>query len=57
MGLEESERRLIMRIGILTSGGAPTPGELRAGLGVEDVTGRPPRTFADWARRHAALFR
>ncbi|MFI1421623.1 SDR family oxidoreductase [Streptomyces sp. NPDC020731] len=37
--------------------GAPTPEELRAGLAVEDVTGRPPRTFADWARRHAALFR
>ncbi|MDT0403455.1 MULTISPECIES: SDR family oxidoreductase [Streptomyces] len=37
--------------------GAPTPEELRAGLAVEDITGRPPRTFADWARRHAALFR
>jgi uncharacterized protein YbjT (DUF2867 family) len=37
--------------------GAPTPGELRAGLAVEDITGRPPRTFADWARRHAGLFR
>jgi hypothetical protein len=24
---------------------------------VQEVTGRPPRTFADWARAHADAFR
>ncbi|MEV5166820.1 NAD(P)H-binding protein [Streptomyces werraensis] len=41
-------------LGIL---GEPSEDELRTGLGVEDVLGRPPRAFADWARRHAELFR
>ncbi len=41
-------------LGIL---GEPTGDELRTGVGVEDVLGRPPRPFADWARRHAGLFR
>ncbi|MYQ30041.1 NmrA family transcriptional regulator, partial [Streptomyces sp. SID4956] len=41
-------------LGIL---GEPTEDELRTGLGVEDVLGRPPRAFADWARRNAGLFR
>jgi uncharacterized protein YbjT (DUF2867 family) len=37
--------------------GAPTPAELRVSPDVERVTGRAPGTFADWARRHAAVFR
>jgi uncharacterized protein YbjT (DUF2867 family) len=37
--------------------GAPSPAEQRVGADVERVTGRPPGTFADWARRHAAVFR
>jgi hypothetical protein len=24
---------------------------------VQEITGRPPRTFADWARAHAGAFR
>ncbi|MFI9467090.1 NAD(P)H-binding protein [Streptomyces sp. NPDC052492] len=41
-------------LGIL---GEPADAELRPGLGIQDVLGRPPRAFADWARRHADLFR
>ncbi len=41
-------------LGIL---GEPAEAELRPGLGVQDGLGRPPRAFADWARRHADLFR
>ena len=37
--------------------GAPTPAEQRVSPDVERVTGRAPGTFADWARRHAAMFR
>jgi uncharacterized protein YbjT (DUF2867 family) len=37
--------------------GAPSPAEQRVGDDVERVTGRAPGTFADWARRHAAVFR
>ncbi|MFI2433362.1 SDR family oxidoreductase [Streptomyces sp. NPDC018693] len=37
--------------------GAPTPGERRVSGDVEAVLGRAPRDFADWARRHAAVFR
>ncbi|MFD8734144.1 NAD(P)H-binding protein [Streptomyces sp. NPDC059618] len=37
--------------------GEPTAAELRISPDVERVLGRAPRTFADWARRHAAAFR
>jgi uncharacterized protein YbjT (DUF2867 family) len=37
--------------------GTPTPTEQRVSPDVERVTGRAPGTFADWARRHAAVFR
>ncbi|MFB8774751.1 NAD(P)H-binding protein [Streptomyces broussonetiae] len=37
--------------------GAPTPAERRISPDVESVLGRPPRTFAEWARRYAAAFR
>ncbi|MFE2375522.1 SDR family oxidoreductase [Streptomyces sp. NPDC059398] len=37
--------------------GSPSPAELRVSPDVERVTGRAPRTFADWAARHAAAFR
>ncbi|WP_037671239.1 NAD(P)H-binding protein [Streptomyces griseus] len=35
----------------------PTPAELRVSPDVERVLGRAPRDFADWARRHASVFR
>jgi uncharacterized protein YbjT (DUF2867 family) len=37
--------------------GAPTPAELRISPDVEQVLGRAPRTFADWAARNIAAFR
>ncbi|MFF2548969.1 hypothetical protein ACFVUY_41305 [Kitasatospora sp. NPDC058063] len=37
--------------------GAPTEAELRVSPAVEQVRGRPPRPFADWATRNAAAFR
>ncbi|MCX5329350.1 SDR family oxidoreductase [Streptomyces sp. NBC_00140] len=37
--------------------GAPTPAEQRVSPDIERITGRTPGTFADWARRHAAMFR
>jgi uncharacterized protein YbjT (DUF2867 family) len=37
--------------------GSPTPGELRISPTVATVLGRAPRTFADWAARHAGAFR
>ncbi|MFD5436289.1 hypothetical protein ACFWJ4_29600 [Kitasatospora sp. NPDC127067] len=37
--------------------GAPTEAELRVSPAVEQVLGRPPRPFADWATRNAAAFR
>jgi uncharacterized protein YbjT (DUF2867 family) len=37
--------------------GEPTPAERRLSPDVERVLGRPPRTFADWARRHVSAFR
>lgn len=37
--------------------GAPTPEEVRVSPDAETVLGRAPRTFADWAARHAATFR
>ncbi|MBQ1088444.1 NAD(P)H-binding protein [Streptomyces sp. B93] len=37
--------------------GAPTPAERRISPDAERVLGRPPRTFAEWARRYAAAFR
>lgn len=37
--------------------GAPTAAELRLSPDVAAVLGRPPRTFAEWARRNAAAFR
>ncbi|MER8185950.1 NAD(P)H-binding protein [Kitasatospora sp. NPDC094015] len=37
--------------------GAPTEAELRIGPAVEQVLGRAPRSFADWAARNVAAFR
>ncbi|SDF58363.1 Uncharacterized conserved protein YbjT, contains NAD(P)-binding and DUF2867 domains [Lentzea fradiae] len=37
--------------------GSPTPEEVRVSPDVRTVLGRAPRTFADWAARHAAAFR
>ncbi|MEU5314512.1 NAD(P)H-binding protein [Streptomyces sp. NPDC021562] len=37
--------------------GEPTEAELRLSPDVAAVLGRPPRTFAEWARRNAAAFR
>jgi uncharacterized protein YbjT (DUF2867 family) len=37
--------------------GAPTPAEQRISPDVEQVLGRPPRTFAEWAQGHVAAFR
>jgi uncharacterized protein YbjT (DUF2867 family) len=37
--------------------GAPTPAELRVSPDVQQVLGRSPRTFADWAARNIAAFR
>jgi uncharacterized protein YbjT (DUF2867 family) len=37
--------------------GEPTPAERRISPDVQRVLGRPPRTFADWARTHVAVFR
>ncbi|WAU82773.1 NAD(P)H-binding protein [Streptomyces sp. Qhu-G9] len=41
----------------LTILGEPTPAEQRISPDVEQVLGRVPRTFADWAQRHIAAFR
>lgn len=40
----------------LTILGEPNAAELRLSPAVEQILGRPPRTFADWARRHIAAF-
>ncbi len=37
--------------------GSPSPAELRVSPDVQQVLGRPPRPFADWAARNAAAFR
>ena len=37
--------------------GEPTPAELRVSQDAGQVLGRPPRTFADWARRNVEAFR
>jgi uncharacterized protein YbjT (DUF2867 family) len=37
--------------------GEPTPAEQRISPDVEQILGRAPRTFADWAQRHIAAFR
>ncbi|MGW0811680.1 NAD(P)H-binding protein [Streptomyces viridiviolaceus] len=37
--------------------GEPTSAECRVSPDVEHILGGAPRTFTDWARRHAALFR
>jgi uncharacterized protein YbjT (DUF2867 family) len=37
--------------------GAPTPAEQRISPAVEQILGRPPRTFADWIQAHVATFR
>ncbi|MEU9861769.1 NAD(P)H-binding protein [Streptomyces sp. NPDC047971] len=37
--------------------GEPNPAEQRVSPRVEQVLGRAPRTFADWARRYVAAFR
>ncbi len=41
----------------LTILGEPTPAERRISPDVEQVLGRAPRTFTDWAQRHIAAFR
>ncbi|MER6134417.1 NAD(P)H-binding protein [Streptomyces sp. NPDC001815] len=41
----------------LTILGEPTPAEQRISPDVEQVLGRAPRTFADWAQRYIAAFR
>lgn len=41
----------------LTILGRPTPAEQRISPDVEQVLGRAPRTFAEWAQRHIAVFR
>ncbi|GAA3500167.1 NAD(P)H-binding protein [Streptomyces prasinosporus] len=41
----------------LTILGEPTPAERRISPAVEQVLGRAPRTFADWAQRYIAAFR
>lgn len=41
----------------LTILGEPTPAEQRISPDVEQVLGRAPRAFADWAQRHIAAFR
>lgn len=43
--------------GTLAILGEPTEEERRVSPDVERVLGRPPRSFADWARRNAAAFR
>ncbi|MGW8887588.1 NAD(P)H-binding protein [Streptomyces sp. NPDC055749] len=40
----------------LTILGEPNEAELRISPAVERILGRPPRPFADWARRHVAAF-
>lgn len=37
--------------------GRPTAGEQRVSPDVERILGRPPRTFAEWARHNVAVFR
>jgi hypothetical protein len=37
--------------------GAPTAEEVLVSPDVDEVLGRAPRTFADWAARNAAAFR
>ncbi|MET2718627.1 NAD(P)H-binding protein [Streptomyces harbinensis] len=37
--------------------GNPSPAEVRVSPDVQQVLGRAPRSFADWAARHAAAFR
>ncbi|MEU6983880.1 NAD(P)H-binding protein [Streptomyces sp. NPDC046324] len=41
----------------LTILGEPSPAEQRVSPNVEEVLGRAPRTFADWAQRYVAAFR
>ncbi|MFF7842178.1 SDR family oxidoreductase [Streptomyces ossamyceticus] len=41
----------------LTILGEPTPAERQVSPAVEQLLGRPARTFDDWARRHVAAFR
>ncbi|HLL65730.1 MAG TPA: NAD(P)H-binding protein [Micromonosporaceae bacterium] len=43
--------------GTLAILGEPTPAEQRISTHTEDVLGRPPRTFHDWAQRHIHAFR
>ncbi|CAO5162466.1 Nucleotide-diphosphate-sugar epimerase [Frankia sp. AiPs1] len=42
--------------GTLTILGEPTPAEQQVSHDVEQILGRAPRTFADWARRNIAAF-
>lgn len=43
--------------GTLAILGAPTPAEQRISPNTEQILGRAPRTFDDWARRHIHAFR
>ncbi|MFE3451309.1 NAD(P)H-binding protein [Nonomuraea sp. NPDC059194] len=43
--------------GTLAILGTPTAEEQRVSPAVEQILGRPPRTFADWAARNLAAFR
>ena len=43
--------------GTLAILGEPTAAEQRVSPHVEQILGRPPRTFTDWASRNAAAFR
>ncbi|WP_100444798.1 SDR family oxidoreductase [Glycomyces xiaoerkulensis] len=43
--------------GALKALGEPNEAELRISAEVERITGRPARSFADWARRNAGAFR
>jgi hypothetical protein len=43
--------------GTLAILGEPTPAEQRVSPHVEQILGRSPRTFAEWAARNIAAFR
>jgi uncharacterized protein YbjT (DUF2867 family) len=43
--------------GTLAIVGEPTPAEQRVSPDIERLLGRPPHTFAEWARRNVSAFR
>jgi hypothetical protein len=43
--------------GTLAVLGEPSPAEQRVSPAVEQLLGRPPRAFAEWAARNSAAFR